>query len=197
MRPDEVDPEIGVNTNLIASVRAGFGAYHTVGSQYLRAEGILPATDDPAARTAIECVPLVRFLAAFAAIERRLGSAAIHDIGLQTPRNAIFPPDVTDIEAAIRSIDVAYRINHYWRGVRLCDLPAGTQFPGIGRYEVKTPAEPRRLLVEVDGPYLDQFDLGLFIAISRRFEPRARVVLAPDRPQRARGGRSSTYVVSW
>lgn len=52
------------------------------------------------------------WLRAFETLFSKVGEGALFQIGLHIPNNAQFPPWMDDIHSAIRSIDIAYHLNH-------------------------------------------------------------------------------------
>ena len=60
--------------------------------------------------------PQERWLAAWEEIANNVGPRACFQIGRQVPKNAAFPPSITEIHGAVASIDVAYHMNHRKNG---------------------------------------------------------------------------------
>lgn len=52
------------------------------------------------------------WLSAFEEISRKFGKATLFSMGKAIPENAIFPPQINDIESALKAINMAYNMNH-------------------------------------------------------------------------------------
>jgi len=126
------------------------------------------------------------WLNAFRDLSAQLGSASLWKIGLKIPENAIFPQEIESLEGALRSIDVAYHMNH--RGGE------------IGHYTVQE-FGPHSAVMVCNNPYPCDFDRGIIEAMANRFRPdpagRVRVVHDDTQPCRKEGGESCTYLLSW
>ena len=136
------------------------------------------------------------YLRTYARIEQELGSTVVYKAGLTIPRNAVFPPQIQDIESALRSIDVAYHMNHGRRGRPLFDPQTGAMEEGIGHYTTHRAGE-RQLVTECDNPYPCALDNGIVEAMAKRFEPKAVVVHDAKKPCRKQGGATCTFNVRW
>jgi len=106
-------------------------------------------------------------------------------IGMEIPDNAMFPPDIDSIVAALQSIDVAYHMNH--RGGE------------IGHYTA-TVVNDHQVDVVCDNPYPCDFDYGIIFSMARRFCPNgmfAHIEHDEDCPCRKNSADSCTYHVTW
>lgn len=113
------------------------------------------------------------------------GMSDLVSIGMQIPENAIFPSDIDSLEAALRSIDTAYHMNH--RGGE------------IGHYQVVI-VNDQQIDMICDNPYPCDFDYGIIYSMCRRFSPpdaMAHVYHDNDAPCRKHGADSCTYHVIW
>ena len=105
--------------------------------------------------------------------------------GSPSPKNAIFPPFVTDIDSALKSIDVAYHMNHALDGLPMFSpTPTGTMLEGIGHYGYMRVPGKKQIIAECTNPYPCPFNLGLIQAMAQRFESTATVIHDPTRPCR-------------
>ena len=109
-------------------------------------------------------------------------------IGTKIFDNAVWPPDLDNIQKALASIDVAYHMNH--RNGR------------IGNYKlVSFDGEKKTAKLVCDNPYPCDFDKGIITAIARTFKPTtstiANVVHDDTEPCRKKGADSCTYSVTW
>ncbi|MBI5929632.1 MAG: hypothetical protein HY862_10010 [Chloroflexi bacterium] len=128
--------------------------------------------------------PLQAFLDVLKAINDgwQLGSSTVDlmSIGMQIPDNALWPPEVTSVEAALNSIDVAYHINH--RGGE------------IGHYQIET-TEPHHIRMVCDNPYPSDFDYGIIYRTVKKFSPKGQIfqVQRADSPSRLKGDEVCVY----
>jgi len=102
---------------------------------------------------------------------------------MKIPENAIFPPNIDSVIAALQSIDVAYQMNH--RGGEIGDYRAIV----INDHNVD---------LICNNPYPDDFDYGIIYGMARRFCPKDlqfTVYHDNDAPCRKTGGDSCTYHV--
>ncbi len=136
------------------------------------------------------------YLDVFNEIEETIGGNTLFSIGKQIPTYAAWPPDIQDIESGLRSIDVAYHLNHRLEGKVMFDEKTGTLLEGIGHYTTRVEGK-RRIVVVSDSIYPPEFDRGIVTAVARKFKPAAEVVRDPAAPSRLQGGTSCTFVVTW
>jgi hypothetical protein len=137
------------------------------------------------------------WLDAFKDIANSVGAQALFQIGRHVPKHAVFPPTVTDIHSGIKSINVAYHMNHRKFGLAMFEPSTGTMLDGIGQYGY---ADSGRNTIKsvCENPYPCEFDHGILTAIAQRFEKRARVDHDPEAGCRAKtSGRSCTYHIAW
>ncbi len=170
--------QVMVNGQTVLSVMNGMGVFRGSASRILERHGI----PNP---VATGWYPQQAWLDAFREIAETIGSKTLHQIGMSIPRTAKFPPGIDTLEKALRSIDVAYHLNH--RGGE------------IGHYEfAKT--SPTRASVTCRNPYPCDFDRGLIEAVARQFKPAGAVLRIEHdllKPCRSKAGDSCTYVISW
>jgi hypothetical protein len=101
-----------------------------------------------------------------------------------------------DVEGALRSIEVAYHMNHGRRGEPLIDHATGLMKEGIGHYRVRRDGE-RQLVIECENPYPCDLDRGIVETVAKRFQPDATVVHAAKAPCRKQGANACALVVEW
>lgn len=169
-------PNVEVNGTTILSITAGMGA---IAHPILVAHGLDNVQRD-------QWYPQQAWLDAFREIAELPGSMSdLVSIGMEIPTNAIFPTEINSIEAALRSIDVAYHMNH--RGGE------------IGYYHVEIVGDQQIDMI-CENPYPCEFDYGIIYSMSRRFCPQgsfARVLHEHHDPCRKRGDNACVYHVSW
>lgn len=191
-------PDIEVNGQTVWSIVDGFISKRTP-SRVLADEGI--GTLNAEGLVEIDkshWYPQDAWLRAFEKISTTLGDHVLFSIGKRVPENATFPPWVVDIVSAIKSVDIAYHLNHRKAGKVMFDTRDGAMIEGIGHYGFQPAAAPARLIVsECHNPYPCDFDLGILTAMARRFQPLATVSHADAKHCRKAGGESCTYHVKW
>jgi hypothetical protein len=190
-------PNIEVNGRTVFAIVDAF-TLKKIPSQILLAEGIGEPTAGGVVAVAPERWYLQQaWLRAFERIATEIGHGALYAIGLRIPENAAFPPWVKDIDGAIRSIDVAYHLNHRREGRVMFDPSSGTMLEGIGHYGYTRIAGQRTIVSECNNPYPCDFDAGILAAMAKRFEKTAVVTHDRTGMCRNKGHDSCTYVVTW
>ena len=193
-----IEEGIEASCGAVSSVVEGFAAFKKIPSDILLGLGIGRAGNDGLVQLdPNEWIPLPLWLRAFQEIERAVGTGALFAIGLKIPDTAIFPPWVTDVHTAIKSIDTAYHLNHRKNGRVMVNTDSGKMTDGIGHYGyVPIPGESR-ILSRVANPYPCDFDKGILTAMARRFAPSAWVDHLEPEVCRKKGADGCTYLVSW
>jgi hypothetical protein len=126
-----------------------------------------------------------------------VGDGILYKIGLAIPANAFFPPWVTDIHSAVRSIDIAYHSNHRKNGKVLFDEESETIYEGIGHYGYEQ-VQGKNLIQSVsNNPYPCMFDKGIITAMAQKYDLKAIVFHDDSKPCRKNGAETCTYLVSW
>jgi len=171
-------PGVEVSGAAVLSVVEGMGGFRVMALQILAQHGIIhPQSGKWYSQQA--------WLDAFRQIAERVGPATLRAIGNKIPETALWPPNITTVEDALESIDVAYHMNH--RGGE------------IGHYHFQKTGE-RSGKVVCHNPYPCNFDLGIIEATAKRFVPPG---ITPSvrhdntQPCRQKGDDSCTYVVTW
>jgi hypothetical protein len=174
-----MSPDVEVNGETVYAVVDGMGAFRTVAMEILSANGI----EDPQAG---QWYPQQKWLDAFKKISSALGANTLFAIGMKIPENAQFPPDIDSMEKGLRSIDVAYHMNH--RG------------GDIGEYRYES-AGPKSARMVCRNPYPCAFDRGIITAIAKRFKLQGNVIPSvkhdDSAPCRAKGDDCCIYTVNW
>jgi hypothetical protein len=169
-------PHVEVNGATVLSITAGMGS---AALPILAAHGLAHVVRD-------QWYSQQAWLDAFQAIASLPGSMSdLVGIGMEIPRNAIFPSEIDSIEAALRSIDVAYHMNH--RG------------GDIGHYQVAV-VNDQQIDMICENPYPCDFDFGIIYSMARRFCSPGKVAHVfhdSDAPCRKHGADSCTYHVIW
>lgn len=187
------EPGIQVNGTSLACVVDGFRKYPSVATKYLTQYGFTKNNlFDKDTWYSLE-----DWLAACESIANEVGSNSLYGIGKTVPEKAVFPPHVTDIQAALASLDIAYHMNHKKNGEMMFSPETGQMLEGIGHYKIEAIPGENRLLVFCETPYPCEFDRGVITALANRFEPLARTAHDSEAPCRKNGADSCTFVVMW
>lgn len=191
------EPGIEVNGQTVYTVVDGFGSFRRLAENMLLEEGIGNRSPEGAYRIDLGgWYPQEAWLRAFRRIGADVGQSVLYDIGLKIPANAKFPEWVIDVPSAVRSIDIAYHMNHRKRGQVMFDPATGTMLEGIGHYGFDHKPGTRVVTSTCQNPYPCSFDHGIVTAMARRFDPRS-VVKHLEGSCRRKGGMSCTYVVTF
>ncbi|MHA2233665.1 MAG: hypothetical protein ACXAB4_14380 [Candidatus Hodarchaeales archaeon] len=185
---------IEVNGTTIMAVVEGMGAFRSMAKVFLSQAG-LPAKIVPDTE---HWYNQQKWLDAFWLIAEKVGGNTLYMIGTKIPENAVFPPEIDNIEKALAAIDVAYHMNHRnAKGQVLFDPTTGKMQEGIGHYRFqKKPGENKAILV-CNNPYPCDFDRGIVTAMAQRFSHGALVQHVDGAPCRKNGTNSCTYEVIW
>jgi len=173
-----MSPAVEVNGETVLSVVAGMGSFGPHALKILAAAGI----ESP---TAGHWYKQQAWLDAFEKIAQSIGDRTLHQIGLQIPQSAKFPPQIDSLDKALASIDTAYHMNH--RG------------GPIGSYTWRSSGKSSGVMV-CQNPYPCDFDRGIVEATTKRFKPAGAIVQVVHegaQPCRKKGGNSCTFTVSW
>jgi hypothetical protein len=137
------------------------------------------------------------WLKAFESIGNEVGVAVLYEIGQVIPKNAKFPPWVVDVDSAIKSIDIAYHMNHRKGGQAMFDPNTGKMLEGIGHYGYQR-VEGRNMIISVcENPYPCSFDRGIITTMAKKFQPSVSVIHDNSEPCRKNGAESCTYIITW
>jgi hypothetical protein len=187
---------IEVSGDCIGAILDGFRQYPVVAMKYLARFGLIRSdTLKPSEIDRAAWYPLDAWLAVYRGIVEEVGVNSMYAIGRRMPENAWFPPRMNDVHEAIRSIDVAYHMNHRKDGVVMFDPKTGAMLEGIGHY-IYCRRDEKTIECVCENPYPCDFDRGLVSAMAARFEEFSRTSHAAAGPCRKNGGASCTYVVT-
>ncbi len=170
------DPKAEVNGETVLGFVNGLGAFKRQALTILKEEGI----DEPVPG---KWYSQQAWLNGFKKIGDKFGAATLKQIGENVAKSANWPKEIKTIEDALKSIDVAYHMNH--RNVK------------IGNYTfTKVDDETGRMVCS--NPYPDQFDLGLIRAVGEKFKPSNApftVEIDAGQPTRTKGAESTAFII--
>jgi hypothetical protein len=129
-----------------------------------------------------------KWLNAFRDIGKRYGPHTLFLIGKAIPMNANFPSDIDNLEGALKSIDVAYHMNH--------------RNGEIGYYKLVCISHSvKHAVVECCNPYPSYFDMGIILSMARRFKTNPSDIVEIERdemkPSRLNGANSCHFNLKW
>jgi len=127
-------------------------------------------------------VPMEKLMEILRDVSIAFGPNLLYQVGRELPRHAVFPPGIDTIDKALRSLNIAYQMNHSG------GAPGG--------YDV-TMTKPGEIRVVADTPYPCHYDRGLLTELSLRFNRTATVQHDASAPCRRIGAASCTYYVRW
>jgi hypothetical protein len=186
---------LGSNLQIVID---GFGSFTLIANRILVEEGL--GTGDGAGTVKFDAdrwYPLERWLNVLKRIEKEFGHLLLYQTGMTTPKNAVFPPTVTDIHSALKCMEVAYHMNHAVLGEPMFNPGTGEIREGIGHYGYAHAPGKNLITIESTSPYPCDFDQGIIIAMAQRFQPRAQLTHDSSRPCRKSGGERCAYHVTW
>jgi hypothetical protein len=191
------EPNIEVNGQTVYAIVDGFGSFRRLAENLLVAEGI--GERDPTNRYSLTMdgwYSQAGWLRVFKHIGDEVGQSVLYDIGARIPSNAKFPDWVKDVPSAIRSVDIAYHMNHRKKGQVMFSPEKGTMLEGIGHYGYTPDLEKNTIVSRCENPYPCAFDHGILTAIARRFD-RLVVVRHEQGECRQKGSNSCTYNIKY
>jgi len=174
-------PNIQVNGQTILSIVNAVAAYKDTMQEFLAKHGLKDI--------ALEgWYSQQTWLDTFRDIGEQFGPNTLFAIGKAIPENAIFPPNIIDLQGALAVIDVAYHMNH-------------TEGE-IGYYKLLEFNQGLRMaIMECKNPYPSDFDRGIITTMARKFKPDDAIVvkveLDANKPSRLNGAESCHYIVTW
>jgi len=141
-----------------------------------------------------------KWLNAFKDIAENLGDMNLFLIGKAIIENAEFPP-IKDLEEGLKSIDIAYHMNHRLDGKPMFNPDTGKITGGIGYYKLtKFDDKEKQAIMVCDNPYPSKFDEGIITQVVNKFKPsgaRSSVDLDRTKESRKDGANSCTYLIAW
>ena len=193
------EPGIELSGLIVGPIVDAFKLFPSVAIKRLRTHGIGTLKGNEMVVDRQAWYPIASWLAAFDDFATTVGPRALFQIGQQIPKYAD-PSQVahmTDIVAAIASVDVGYHMQHRKNGRPMFDLATGQTLPGIGSYGCTPEPAERRITSVCENPYPCEFDRGLLTGFATKFEKLARVTHDERAGCRREGARSCTYQVAW
>ncbi len=137
------------------------------------------------------------WLNAFKTIAEEIGEKTLFEIGKVIPYSADFPSDITTIEKGLKSIDIAYHINHSKNGKDPMYNPQTREMQeGIGHYIFESTGNNSAKIIG-SNPYPCEFDRGIISAMAQKYKPLAIVNIDLDSENRKSGGKTTTYIIKW
>lgn len=136
-----------------------------------------------------------KWLVVFKVIADKTGPNTLLNIGKKIPENAKFPENLSSIEEALQSLNIAYHMNHRKDGKVLYD--AGVLLEGIGHYTYQKPSKENKIIMICENPYPCAFDRGIISALALRFKPEALILHDDTKACRKTGSDSCTFIITW
>ncbi len=189
---------IEVNGATVYSFVAGFKLIKSLPINILKKYRI-GSTDDSGEYVINEddWFPQQAWLDSFREISEKMGDIKLFEIGKQIPENAEFPPWVQDIESAVKSIDIAYHMNHRKNGEVMFNPETGTMLEGIGHYGYEKVDGENKIINVCENPYPCDFDRGIISFMAEKFNKNAKVVHDDSKECRKKTKESCTYIITW
>ncbi|MDR1398378.1 MAG: hypothetical protein LBJ41_00440 [Treponema sp.] len=197
MQFEVFEPDIEVNGTTVYAIVAGLGYFTNLSRRYFSQVHIGTVVNKELRVDKNGWYPQSAWLEAFKQISVQVGDRVLFNIGLSIPANAQFPPWVVDIDSAVRSVDVAYHLNHRKKGRLLFDVKTGVMSEGIGHYGYRRVSAERKIISVSHNPYPCAFDRGIITAMAHKFEPSALVVHDDTKECRSHGANTCTYIITW
>ncbi|MCE9669334.1 hypothetical protein LY474_16100 [Myxococcus stipitatus] len=195
--PFVIDSGITVTGASVYSIVEAIQSFSVLVNALLDVMKVPPRADGTRTIDQTQWYPIEDYLQAYKKIDTLLGGRGLEKVGSMIPKNAVFPPNVTDIHSALASIDVAFHMNHRKNGKEMFNPATGEMMEGIGHYTYKAvPGKNEGFMVSAN-PYPCRFDLGLVRGMAQRFAPIATVTHDLEHGCRQKGGGSCTYVITW
>ncbi|MEZ4370209.1 MAG: hypothetical protein R3B07_05260 [Polyangiaceae bacterium] len=197
MEYEAFEPGIEVNGQTVYAIVDGFGSFRRLAENILIEEKI--GERDRSGRYLLQMdgwYSQEGWLRAFKRIGQEVGQSVLYDIGTRIPSNAKFPDWVVDVPSAIRSVDIAYHMNHRKKGEVMFSPSNGSMLEGIGHYGFEQAQGKNVIISRCENPYPCAFDEGILTAMARRFD---RLVSVRHDPGECRhkGGDACTYLVEY
>lgn len=190
------DSRVEVNGESILSVVSGLGGkrkgvlnFSSAAYRILEENGI----PDPKPGT---WYPQQNWLNAFRHISEKTGSSTLRMIGRSIPENARWIQVSSSMEEALRSIDIAYHINHRIEGKILYSPSTGQMREGIGHYKYEPGEGEGEHKLVCDTPYPCSFDIGIIEATAEKFSGSVFVKHESDKCRRNPEERSCLYIIT-
>jgi len=172
---------------------AAFDTFPSIGQRYLSKHGVVRS----GASGSRSYIPLPSWLGTFQAVLNEIGPNALFRIGQRIIKNPYLPANLTEMESALRHMDVAFHLSHRKGGQLMFDPVTRTMLEGIGHFAVDRIRDDKRILVRCDTPYPCPLEHGIVCGVAMQIE--ARVVVRHHDPAvcRMKGADHCTYIVTW
>ncbi|WP_371803107.1 hypothetical protein [Candidatus Lokiarchaeum ossiferum] len=128
--------------------------------------------------------PAEKYIESLNIIEKKMGSLVLKKVGEFMMESAKWPPNVDDLESALKSIDVAYKMNH---------TPNSSD--KIGSYHFKKISD-KEFEINCDNPYPCGLDLGIIVGVAEKFNSKA-YTRHKEGDCRAKGKKSCVYSIKF
>jgi hypothetical protein len=186
-------PGVEIRGLAIQLTLTGFKILPSITRGYLKKHGILTggATDLDPEGWYLQSA----WLKVFEDVYKEIGPSSTFEMGRHIGQGYPVPPDITDVPAMLKFLDVGYHLAHRRDGRVMFDPLTGKMSEGIGHYASRPGGKDEFLLV-CDNPYPCEFDHGLATSCVQRFKARARVTHGPGGCRKT-GAASCTYVSTW
>ncbi|MCP3103568.1 hypothetical protein LZ198_32260 [Myxococcus sp. K15C18031901] len=192
-----IEPGVTVTGASVYSIVEAIQSFSVLVDALLDVMKVVPRADGTRTIDQSHWYPIEDYLLAYKKIDTLLGGRGLEKVGSMIPKNAVFPPNVADIHAALGSIDVAFHMNHRKHGKEMFNPATGEMVEGIGHYSYTPTAGKKEGVLVAANPYPCRFDQGLIKGMAQRFAPDAAVTHDPAHGCRQKGGGSCTYVITW
>lgn len=173
------DSAVEVSGQAVLAVIDGMSIFETRAREILSNHGI----EDPQPN---QWYSQQAWLDGFKTIADSLGAKVLFEIGKMIPETAAWPEEIDDIKSALKSIDVAYQMNH--------------RFGEIGSYKYFDLGENQARII-CNNPYPCRFDHGIITAVADKFKPAGTFMVEVDHdrtlPCRDDGADICSYIVKW
>lgn len=191
------EPDIEILGAAVMATVGGFGPLRSIVERMLCRYGLFPDPrhTDAGVAQIDRWYPQQTWLDALLEVDTRYGTEILFNIGAEIPNNAVFPVSPVDAHTAVKSIDVAYHLNHRRGGQLMYDAATQTMLEGIGHYGYER-LGAGHILSTCETPYPCEFDFGIVATMARRFEPRAIIEHVGSQCRR-QGAQACTYSLRW
>ncbi|MDD4962650.1 MAG: hypothetical protein PHI11_01885 [Gallionella sp.] len=124
----------------------------------------------------------------FKAFSTSYGPSTLFHVGVTVFEGFDLPPQLTDLESALKLIGEVYLMRH--------------RNGELGYVELRSfDVQAKRAVIEYCNPYPCHFERGIVTACARKFKPKdahfIEVELEKNKPSRLDGADSSFYVITW
>ncbi len=189
---------IEVSGQAVYSIIDGFKQFKSLATKYLLGVGIGEKGKDGFVELILDAwYSQEKWLEAFKQISETIGTGVLYNTGLAIPEDAIFPSWINDIESAIKSIDIAYHLNHRKNGIIMFNETTGKMLEGIGHYGYEKVDDKNIIISVCNNPYPCDFDKGILTAMATKFEIKAHIIHDDSKPCRKNNADSCTYIITW